>query len=803
MSLLSLKLRASKSQPTTSTSTPSTSSTPSSQRRYAFWKPGTAGPGISETHSLSRSTLPRSLPTLPYTSVSTTLPVDAMEEQVVYAVETHDVVLVVGETGCGKSTRIPLFLSSRYPRVVVSLPSVLGVVALAAEVGKTAPVGYHVPFDAKYSPHDDDPLLFVSGDMLLRRLLANPLLLGVDVVVIDEAHDASLATEIALGLISQAQRTRARDPTATNLKIVVVSATLQTKQLLSFFTANNGGKEHVSVGLLPIPGRSYPVNIVYLATPVVDYLSTIIDLIVWIHTRKPRGDILVFCTGIPEIALLHAKLDRLDSLHGLSIARLHAQLSPYALRNLIKPEAHASGRRRRVVLASDVAQTAITLPNVGYVIDPGFVMRSSCVPPSSTISHSVKPVSRAEAAQRAGRAGRTQAGTVFRLYTEKTYRALDRHPPPALQSSPLESLVLLLKYLRVPSVAKFPLPFPPQEELLRSALADLRSLGALTPGDTGLTKDVGHFMASVPLSARAAAALLASVQAGCGLEMCILVSMLSVKSVFVEHSKALPAVRSGQLALGAAEGDHLTLINIFVAYRGIPESDRLSWAKQFGLSLPSLHRAVLVFHKLTQLVATHGMTLKSVWALLHGPGSGRVTRKQQTEVGSQILQAYTMGFASHAAVHAGGDVYTSLQDGSLLTLHPLSILSFTEHRPPIIIYHDTHQVADTSIEAKASASASTAYITYIREVSGVLPQWLNTAHAASSTTTHSAPTPASIHAASVSLPAPMSAPMPAPISTPASPPPPPVLPPPRQQRVLTSKSTRPTKRQKRRKTSRL
>ncbi|KNC53863.1 DEAH box polypeptide 35 [Thecamonas trahens ATCC 50062] len=678
---------------------------------YAFWKPGTAGPGAHAADRDDSRALDLAGGAMGGDGGSRGgLPVDGMRAQVCYLVESHAVVLVAGETGSGKSTRIPAFLldagwANGGRRIAVAMPRRLAAVELAKHVAAMrgsalgGEVGYRIRFGSMVSR--ETRLVFATAGSLLSESLADPLLSRYSVVVVDEAHDRTLETEILLALLKRIRRAR------PDLRLVIISATLEVGPLVAFFSDPRPHAKLRDVTLLVVPGSSYPVEVVYVARPLANYQAYAVELVSWIHATQPAGDVLIFCPGLAVIRSLVAALeDRAyaDMVAGIrpaagsgvqmAIHALHAKLDVAGQRALFERKANV----RRIIVATNVAESAVTLPGVVYVIDSGLVKRPTCSPVTGATKLTVTAVSKAEAAQRAGRAGRTAAGTAFRLYTRATHAALAPHAPPVVQTADLERLVLTLARLGVARVSAMQFVAPPSHGLVLGAQRRLVELGALEAGNHALTHD-GFVMASLPLSAMAARALLAGSALGCGMEVLMLVAVLQVEPLFAGRAAR---VRAGQLALGAAEGDFLTYINAFVAFRGLEAAQRKEWAEERGLSLRALARAGQVFDKLMVAVSRVGIALPSI----HVGGEGAAAMGP-AEAGAVVLRALAAGFGKHnAARHVAGNVYKAVSDGAEVSVDSRSVVDLVETWPPLIMYADR--------EAEASGSAE-----IVREVSAV------------------------------------------------------------------------------------
>jgi ATP-dependent RNA helicase DHX8/PRP22 len=352
-------------------------------------------------------------------------------------------------------------------------------------------VGYSIRFEDCTSPRTR--LKFCTDGMLLREALLDPRLSRYSVVVIDEAHERTVHTDVLLGLLR-----RVLDARPDNFRLVVMSATLDADAFADFF----GGARAVYV-----QGRQYPVQVLYTPEPEEDYLDAAMLTVLQVHAEEAPGDVLVFLTGQEEIdALARLLTERAATLpptagsgaaasSSLLIAPLYAALPPEQQMTVFEP---APPGVRKVILATNIAETSLTIAGVRYVIDPGLSKQRAFNPRSGVDTLAVAPISRAAARQRAGRAGREAPGKCFRLYTEDAFHAtLPAVTRPEILRANLGGVVLQLKALGVDDVLSFPLLDPPPRAALVRSLELLYALGALD--DAGKMTRVGDAMARFPL----------------------------------------------------------------------------------------------------------------------------------------------------------------------------------------------------------------------------------------------------------------------------------------------------------------
>jgi len=356
--------------------------------------------------------------------------------------------------------------------------------------------------------------------MLLREAMADPLLEKYKVIVLDEAHERTLATDVLFGLLKEVLKNR------PDLKLVVMSATLEAEKFQGYFSG---------APLMKVPGRLHPVEIFYTQEPERDYLEAAIRTVVQIHMCEPAGDILVFLTGEEEIEDACRKINKEinnmgDQVGPVKVVPLYSTLPPAMQQKIFEPapaplkEGGPPGRK--IVVSTNIAETSLTIDGIVYVIDPGFSKQKVYNPRIRVESLLVSPISKASAHQRAGRAGRTQPGKCFRLYTEKSFNEdLQPQTYPEILRSNLANTVLTLKKLGIDDLVHFDFMDPPAPETLMRALEVLNYLGALD--DDGNLTQLGEMMSEFPLDPQMSKMLAISPKYNCSNEILSISAMLS------------------------------------------------------------------------------------------------------------------------------------------------------------------------------------------------------------------------------------------------------------------------------------
>ena len=617
------------------------------------------------------------------------LPIYPFRDDLLAAVAAHQTLIIVGETGSGKTTQIPQYLrEAGYTKggraVGCTQPRRVAAMSVAARVAEEVgcklghEVGYSIRFEDCTS--DATALKYLTDGMLLREFLAAPDLAPYACLMVDEAHERTLHTDILFGLVKDVARFR------PDLKLLISSATLDADKFSAFFD---------DAPVFRIPGRRFPVDILYTKAPEADYLTAAVTTVLQIHASQPcPGDVLVFLTGQDEIEaaeeLLKARSRALGSKVGeLVVCPIYANLPSDLQARIFEP---APPGARKVVLATNIAETSLTIDGIAHVVDPGFSKQASYNPRTGMAALTVAPISRASAQQRAGRAGRTGPGKCFRLFTAWSYaHELEENTVPEIQRTNLGTVVLQLKALGIHDLVGFDFMDPPPPAALVRALEQLYALGALN--DRGALTKLGRRMAELPLDPMLAKCLVAAGDAGCGEEVVTIAAMLGVGgSVFYRpKDRALHAdAAHAAFSIGNA-GDHITLLNVYNGWAAAGYSP--AWCAESYVQPRSMGRARDVRDQLV------GLMTRIEAPLLSAAGDCDLVRK-----------TLAAGFFYHTAKLGRGGGYRTLKaPPQAVALHPSSAYAAPgTPAPRWVIYHE---LVLTSRE-------------FMRTVSEIKPGWL-------------------------------------------------------------------------------
>ncbi|XP_058541581.1 probable ATP-dependent RNA helicase DHX35 isoform X4 [Neofelis nebulosa] len=569
-----------------------------------FWRPGTEGPGVSiseERQSLAENSA-TTVVYNPYAALSIEqqrqkLPVFKLRNHILYLVENYQTVVIVGETGCGKSTQIPQYLAEA------------GWTAEGRVVGVTQP----------------------------RRVAA-----------VTKFRDFFNQNETS-------------DPTRDTCVILTVE------------------------------GRTFPVDIFYLQSPVPDYIKSTVETVMKIHQTEGDGDILAFLTGQEEVETVVSMLIEQARALGRTGMKRHLRVLPmYAglpSFEQMKVFERVSRSVRKVIVATNVAETSITISGIVYVIDCGFVKLRAYNPRTAIECLVVVPVSQASANQRAGRGGRSRSGKCYRLYTEEAFDKLPQCTVPEMQRSNLAPVILQLKALGIDNVLRFHFMSPPPAQSMVQALELLYALGGLDK-DCRLTEPLGMRIAEFPLNPMFAKMLLESGNFGCSQEILSIAAMMQIQNIFVVPSNQKSQAMRVHRKFAVEEGDHLTMLNVYEAF--IKHNKNSQWCQEHFLNYKGLVRAATVREQLKKLLVKF-----------------QVPKKSSEGDPDPVLRCLVSGFFANAARFHSTGAYRTIRDDHELHIHPASVL-YAEKPPRWVIYNEVIQTSKY----------------YMRDVTAIESAWL-------------------------------------------------------------------------------
>jgi pre-mRNA-splicing factor ATP-dependent RNA helicase DHX15/PRP43 len=631
------------------------------------------------------------------------LPAFDCQNEFIKAVKENDIIIVQGETGSGKTTQLPQFLMTAFSQygkmVAVTQPRRVAAISVAKRVCDETDtqigniVGYSVRFNECVS--HKTRLKYMTDGMLLRELMTDENLRKYSVVVLDEAHERGLQSDILLSLLKKLINKKRDNPTLGHLKLVVMSATIEVDRFVKFF------EEQVPV--LSIPGRCFPVEIYYTREPEEEYLSAAIRTVLQIHSLEPKGDILVFLTGEDEItqAVLETSQKIEEMKHKVGPALVLPLFSKMSTDNQQKifssaPDDVNGLIGRKIIFSTNIAETSLTIDGIVYVVDPGLSKQNVYNPRLKIQSLLVAPISKASAKQRAGRAGRTRPGKCFRLFTEKSYKEdLADFTISDILRSDLSSTLLQLKSFGIDNLIQFDFIEPPSPEAMFRALDSLVRLGVLDKTDGSLT-NLGRAMSSLPLEPKHARVLFSGARRKCFNVVLSILSVISTGTWRLRDKKNKFLAESMHKQFFDPNGcDLMSVWNAFSAFEEHPNQSQ--FCKDNFLNYRTLSSALNVKKQLLKRVQR-----------CSNLGYSFSTDQEIPDphiLSINVKKSFLEGFYPNIAHLKNSGSYQVLKENHIVLIHPSSAL---KKKQPFVLYLDFVLTSRN----------------YIRMLSPIEPNWL-------------------------------------------------------------------------------
>ncbi|KAG5467233.1 hypothetical protein CUR178_00874 [Leishmania enriettii] len=630
------------------------------------------------------------------------LPIFAGKSRIQKLVNQYQTLLLVGETGSGKTTQVPQYIlelkpergiACTQPRRVAAT-SVSERVAEEMDVELGEEVGYSIRFDDKSS--EKTRLKYLTDGMLLREAMTDPLLSRYSVVILDEAHERTVSTDILIGTLKELL------PKRPDLRIVVMSATLEEKRFQEYFP---------EAPLVHISGRMYGVEVYHSKTPEANYVEAAIRTATQIHLYEGEGDILIFLTGEDEIETVVERLENgirmaehssANCHHGpVAVLPLYSALPPSQQRKVFQT---VPGGTRKIVVATNVAETSLTIDGVVFVIDCGFSKQKVFNPKLRVESLLVTPISQASARQRCGRAGRTRPGKCFRLYTAKSFHCtLQPNTYPEILRCNLGSIVLHMKKMGIDDLVNFDFVEPPAPETLMRALELLNYLGALDD-DGNLTED-GSLMSEFPVDPEMASMLFHSPKFGSSEDVARVCAMLSVQNPFITPSNDQRgrAMRCREQFYHPT-GDHIAYLNTFNAFYEVHKQSS-SWCAENYINPRVMKQAVNIYRQLVGILRRLNLPVCSTYTAQQRQVRGD-NIPAELEFANEVRRAIVKGHFTKVALSLPTKhQFMTLKDDVKCLLFPSTYLN---RRPKFVVFNELVLTSNT----------------YIRTVTAVSEDWL-------------------------------------------------------------------------------
>ena len=587
----------------------------------------------------------RRLSKRPQVTYPKTLPITSHRDQIIQAIKKHQVVIVSGETGCGKSTQLPKMCleAGRGISGIIGCTQPRRIAAttiahrIAEELGESLgqSVGYKIRFKDKTGL--DTFVKVMTDGMLLAETQGDPNFWAYDTLIIDEAHERSLNIDFLLGIIKTLL------PERPELKIIITSATLETEKFSGAF----GGAPVLYVG-----GRLYPVSVEYMPidpeledTGEMTYVDMAVKAVDRLRTQRRFGDILIFMPTEQDIL---ETCERLTGRRypGTTVLPLFARL-----------RASEQGRvysvtGPKIVVATNVAETSLTIPGIRVVIDTGLARVSQYLPRTRTTSLPISPVSRSSADQRKGRCGRVQKGVCIRLYPEEDYESRPAFTPPEILRSNLAEVILRMMFLNLGDPASFPFLDKPKARSIKDGHDLLLELGAIArQGAEHVLTEKGRLMAHMPLDPRISRMMLEAQKEGCVSEVAVIASALSIQDPRERPAEKADQADQMQAPFKDQGSDFITLLNIWNRYHSEwaalkTQNKMRKFCKAQFLSFPRMREWVYTYDQITTILKDQKIPLRT---------KGKALADDALHEG--IHRSILSGFLSNIAIKKEKNIY--------------------------------------------------------------------------------------------------------------------------------------------------
>lgn len=600
------------------------------------------------------------------------LPIMESREKILKVVAENNVVIVVGETGSGKTTQLTQFFYedgyAQFGQICCTQPRRVAACSVARRVADEMGVelgdlvGYSIRFDEMIS--EKTVIKYMTDGILLRESLNEDDLSRYSVIIMDEAHERSLNTDVLFGILKRILSRR------SDLKVIVTSATMDASKFSNYF----GGAP-----IFHIKGRTFNVEPYFLRSNPQDYVYEAVRQACSIHLKEDPGDILIFMTGADDVEctcqLIKDHIGKIENAPELAVYPIYSQLPAEQQARVFEKLTI-----RKCVVATNIAETSLTIDGIRYVIDSGYCKQKSYSSKAGLDTLLVQPVSQAAATQRMGRAGRTSEGKCWRLFTETSFKyEMLPNTIPEIQRTNLANVILMLKSLGFHDVMNFDFMDPPPIDNFVHAMNQLWSLRALD--NEGRLTQLGRDMLQFPLDPTLSKMILVGDKFGCLDEILTIVSMLSVPEVFYKPRGKEEDADAMRAKFTVPESDHLTMLNVFNLWmhsgdnrptKKEQEQERAIFAKRHFLHNVSLLKALDIRNQLEDIAVKGGMKITQC-----GPENWDIVRKV-------ICSSYF----HHAAHLKNLSTYYNIQTGVECYVHPTSSLAGLSYIPEYIVYHE-------------------------------------------------------------------------------------------------------------------
>lgn len=617
------------------------------------------------------------------------LPVYNVRNKLVEHIAKNRTTIVLGETGSGKTTQIPQYLwemgISNGGAIAITQPRRVAAITIAQRVAQeqNCPLGDLVGYSVRFEDVSSKKtrIKYMTDGILLREALLDKLLLKYSILILDEAHERSINTDLLFGIAKKAQEIRSKPPLQP-LTLIIMSATVNVQSIEDYF-----GQDCIPIILT---GRSYKVNTMHVKSSQDDYVFTCLVTLFDVHKKAPAGhDVLIFLTGQEEIEAMVqyirqiAKDNNFNGRPTLRVYPFYSNLPQMKQLELFRPTAPNS---RKVIVSTNVAETSLTINGIKYVIDSGKVKTRAHDSMTGLEKMKVTTISKAQAWQRAGRAGRESEGTCYRAYTSKQFEEMPEDPIPEILRANITTTLLQLLAMKI-DIDSFDFIDRPSNESIAYGLKQLYMLGAIKDVNCPVLTELGRKMSQFPLDARFSKLLLSAPEFGCVDEILSLVAVMSSESVYNLPQENRDKHLENHRKFESPHGDHLSLLNVYREFQN--KGFRKLWCFENSLIARNLLYAKEIRAQLSDICDKCNIPMSSC---------GTDT--------DQVRKCLLTGLFGNTAERQRDKKYITLLSRQTAYLHPSS--NQLSQQPQFVIYSEIVQTSKT----------------YLRQITPIEPEWL-------------------------------------------------------------------------------
>lgn len=637
------------------------------------------------------------------------LPIFQKRAEIVEAVKAHQVILISGDTGCGKTTQVAQYLHEEGlagPKLIgITQPRRIAAMTISQRVAEEsnctlgALVGYEIRFESKMSK--ETKIKFMTDGILQREITLDFYQKQYGIIIIDEAHERGVNSDVLLGLIKRLLKQRG------DLRIIVMSATLETEKIIKFFK-----KPYI----ISIHGRFHPIEIYNSIEPQRDYLDGCLNTILQIHfneknfENKSNGDILVFLTGQEEIEdledMLKEKVQQFKKSDSrLLIRPLYAAQPPH--QQLKAFEKCEGDNERKVILSTNIAETSVTIDGVKFVVDCGFVKIRYFEANKALESLLTIPIAKSSSIQRAGRAGRQEKGKCFRIYPKEAYETLDDYTMPEILRSDMCAVILQQKAVGVDNILEFPFIDKPDEGVLKISQETLQKMGAIDA--LGILTPLGKEILELPLEPLYGSALLKCLSENDTIQQDFLsiIALLNVENQLYTKKEDRNKIGRAFNRFKMSNSDHLTKLALLSGY--VSAKNRNEFCKEYCVNKRAIEKVVAIREQLRQILneikQRRLSTKKGANNNLEGGGLEKPAYKKINQSNmnfgellkniegshdfdqENLLKVLGRGFASKIAKLNTDGSYSLAIGAGKAWIHPESVVFYSRVKPKCVVYN--------------------------------------------------------------------------------------------------------------------